>query len=102
MGIVLEPPAGVYPVRCAARIPQRIEVADRAVREWLLRYCVRSPLALERPRELDPERLRHERAKLGPGGNPPLFLTSLKLLDCLVARVPSPRVHRRCHFGVLA
>ena len=53
----------------------RIEAADRAGRERLLRYCARLPFALERLRELDPERLLYEGAKLGPGGNGPLLLT---------------------------
>jgi hypothetical protein len=35
----------------------RIEAADRAGREQLLRDCARPPFALERLRELDPERL---------------------------------------------
>ncbi len=36
----------------------RIEAADRAGRERLLRYCARPPFAMERLRELDPEHLR--------------------------------------------
>ena len=35
----------------------RIETADRAGRERLLRCCARPPFALERLRKLDPERL---------------------------------------------
>jgi hypothetical protein len=60
------------------------------------------PFALEWLRELDPERLLYEGAKLGPGGNGPLLLTPLELLDRLAARVPPPRIHRRRYFGVLA
>jgi hypothetical protein len=52
-----------------------------------------------RLRELDPERLRYEGSKPGPGGGGPLLLTSLALLDRLAALVP-PRVHRYRHFGV--
>ena len=80
----------------------RIEAADRAGRERLLRYCARPPFALERLRELHPERLLYEGAKLGPGGNVPLLLTPLELLDRLAALVPPLRIHRRHYFGVLA
>jgi hypothetical protein len=80
----------------------RIETADRAGRERLLRSCARPPSARERLRELDPERLLYEGAKLGRGGNGTLLLTPLELLDCLAARVPPPRIHRRRYFGVLA
>ena len=51
----------------------RIEAADRAGRERLLRYCARPPFALDRLRELDPERLLYESTKPGPGGNGPLL-----------------------------
>ncbi len=80
----------------------RIEAADRAGCERLLRYCARPPLALDRLRELDPERLLYESNKPGPGGNGPLLLTPLELLDRLAALVPPPRVHRHRYFGVLA
>jgi len=80
----------------------RIEAADRAGRERLLRYCARPPVALERLRELDPERLRYEAAKPGSGGNGPLLLTPLELLDRLAALVPPPRIHRHRYYGVLA
>jgi len=46
----------------------RIEAADRAGRERLLRYCARPPFALDRLRELDPERLLYETTKLGRAG----------------------------------
>ncbi len=55
----------------------RIEAADRAGRERLLRYCARPPLALDRLRELDPERLLYESTKPGPGGNGVLLPTPL-------------------------
>jgi len=45
----------------------RIEAADRAGRERLLRYCARPPFALDRLRKLDPERLLYEGTKPGPG-----------------------------------
>ena len=46
----------------------RIEAADRAGRERLLRYCARPPFALDRLRELDLERLLYEGTKPGPAG----------------------------------
>jgi len=51
----------------------RIEAADRAGRERLLRYCARPPFALDRLRQLDPERLLYEGTKPGPGGGGPLL-----------------------------
>ena len=80
----------------------RIAAADRAGRERLLRYCARPPFALDRLRQLDPERLLYESTKPGPGGNDPLLLTPLELLDRLAALVPPPRIHRHCYSGVLA
>ena len=61
----------------------RIEAADRAGRERLLRYCARPPFALDRLRELDSECLVYDHPKRGPGGSGPLLLTPLELLDCL-------------------
>ena len=55
-----------------------------------------------RLRELDSERLHYEAAEPGPGGNGPLLLTPLELLDRLAAPVPPPRNHRHRYFGVLA
>jgi len=80
----------------------RIEAADRAGRERLLRYCARPPFALDRLRELDPERLVYDPPKAGPGGRGPQCLTPLELLDRLAALVPPPRLHRHRYFGVLA
>jgi hypothetical protein len=81
----------------------RIEAADRAGRERLLRYCAGAPFALDRLRELDPERLLYESTKPGPGGNGRLLLlTPLELLDRLAALVPPQRIHRHRYFGVLA
>jgi hypothetical protein len=80
----------------------RIEAADRAGRERLLRYCARPPFALHRLRELDPERLRYELTKPGPGGSSSLLLTPVELIDRLAALVPPPRIHRHRYFGVLA
>ena len=53
----------------------RIEAAERAGRERLLRYCARPPFALDRLRERGPERLRYELTKPGPGGSGSLLLT---------------------------
>jgi hypothetical protein len=72
----------------------RIEAADRAGRERLLRYCARPPFALERLRQLDGEQLSYDHPKSGSGGSGPQILTPLKLLDRLAAVVPPPRVHR--------
>ena len=41
-------------------------------------------------RELDPERLLDEGTKRGPGGNGPLLLTPLELLDRLTPLMPPP------------
>jgi Putative transposase len=46
--------------------------------------------------------LRYDSTKPGPGGNGPLLLTPLELIDRLAALVPPPRVHRHRYFGVLA
>ena len=80
----------------------RIEAADRAGRERLLRYCARPPFALERLRELDPEHLLYASTETGPRRHGPQILTPLQLLDRLAALVPPPRVHRHRYFGVLA
>jgi hypothetical protein len=57
----------------------RIEAADRAGRERLLRYCARPAFALERRRQLDGEQLSYDHPKAGPGGSGPQILTPLKL-----------------------
>ena len=62
----------------------RIETADRAGREWVLRNCARQPFVLDRLRETDPERLLYESTKPASGGIGPL-LTPLELLDRLAA-----------------
>lgn len=80
----------------------RIEAADRAGRERLLRYRARPSFAMERLRELDGEHLIYDSPKPGPGGSGPQILTPLELLDCLAALVPPSRIHGPRHFGVLA
>ena len=77
----------------------RIEAADRAGRERLLRYCARPPFALDRLRERDREHLINEPPKPGPGASGPQRLTPLELLDRLAALLPPPRLHRHRHFG---
>ena len=47
----------------------RIEAADRAGRERLLRYCARPPFALERLQQRDAEHLLYQASKPGPGGS---------------------------------
>ena len=79
----------------------RIEAANRAGRERLLRYCARPPFALDRLRELNPEHLLYAGTKPGPGRNAPLLLTPLELLDRLATLVPPPRLHCRRYFGGL-
>ncbi len=79
----------------------RVEATDRTGRERLLRYCARPPFALDRLRELAPERLLYVGTKPGAGGNAPLRLTPLELLDRLAALVPPPRLHCRRYFGRL-
>ena len=80
----------------------RIEAEDRAGRERLPRYCARPPFALDRLRELNPERLRYEVTKPGPGGGGSLLLTPVELIDRIAALVPPPRIHRHRYFRVLA
>jgi len=46
------------------------------------------PFALERRRELDPERLHYESTKPGPAGGGSLILTPLERLEHLAALVP--------------
>jgi len=80
----------------------RIEAADRAGRERLLRYCARPPFALERLQQRDAEHLLYAASKPGPGGRDAQLLTPLQLLDRLAALVPPPRVHRDRYVGVVA
>jgi hypothetical protein len=78
----------------------RIEAADRAGRERLLRYCARSPSALGRLHELDldPERPLYESTKLGPGGNGSLLPTPLQTARRLAALVPPRAFLPPLHF----
>ena len=80
----------------------RIEVADRAGRERLLRYCARPPFALDHLHQHDAEHLVYDIPKPRPDGPRALVLTPLELLDKIAALVPPPRVHRHRYYGVLA
>lgn len=79
----------------------RVEAADRAGREWLLRHCARPPFALERLREHDPERVLYAAAKRGACGDGALLLTPPERRDHRCAPVP-PRVHGHRRFPMLA
>jgi hypothetical protein len=82
----------------------RVEAADRAGLERLIRYCARGPLALERLERDpdDPERLVYHLPKPTADGRVALTLTPLELIDRLAALIPPPRVHRHRYAGVLA
>jgi len=80
----------------------RIEGADRAGRERLLRYCARPPFALEHLHQHDAEHLVYDIAKPRPDGPRALVLTPLELINKVAALVPPPRVHRHRYYGVLA
>ena len=80
----------------------RIEGADRAGRERLLRYCARPPFALDHLHQHDAEPLRYDIPKPRPGGPSALVLTPLELIDKVATLVPPPRVHRHRYYGVLA
>lgn len=80
----------------------RIEGADRAGRERLLRYCARPPCALEQLHQHDAEHLVYDIAKPGPDGPSNLVLTPLELIDQIAALVPPPRSHRHRYYRVLA
>ena len=80
----------------------RIEAADRAGRERLLRYCPGHPSPWTGYANSIPSACSTTSTKPGPGGSGPLLLTPLELIDRLAALVPPPRIHRHRYFGVLA
>jgi hypothetical protein len=80
----------------------RIEGAERARLERLLRYCARLPFALERLEQLGHHQLLSRFAKPQPDGHTELRLTPLELLERLAALIPPPRLHRHRYHGVLA
>ena len=63
----------------------RIEAADRAGRERLLRHCARPPFALDRLQQGDAEHLLYEASKPGPGSSGAQRLTPLQRIDRLAA-----------------
>lgn len=84
----------------------RIEGADRAGLERLLRYCARPPFALEHLHQRDAEHRVYRNPKpartTAPGTRPAaLVLTPLELIDKIAALVPPPRAHRHRYYGVL-
>jgi hypothetical protein len=80
----------------------RIEGADRAGLERLLRYCARPPFALERLEQLGHDQLVYRFAKPQPDGRTELRLSPLQLIERLAALIPPPRLHRHRYHGVLA
>jgi hypothetical protein len=68
----------------------RIEAADRAGLERLLRYCARPAFALERLREIDPEHLVYESTKPGPGGRVRLLFCAKRLAVAAIFLASSP------------
>jgi hypothetical protein len=63
----------------------RIEAHDRAGLERLLRYCARSPFALERIEELDSGTILYHLPKPGEDGRTELRLTPFELIAKIAA-----------------
>ena len=80
----------------------RIEGADRAGLERLLRYCARPPFALERLEQLPDGRIVYRFPRPQPDGRTELRLTPLELIEHLAALIPPPRLHRHRYHGMLA
>ncbi|OLP07387.1 putative transposase [Rhodoferax antarcticus ANT.BR] len=85
----------------------RIEAADRAGLERLLRYCARPPFALDRLKQRGADLVY----RCGKGHAEPLpsskyagelVLTPLELINRIAQLVPPPRTHRHRYYGVLA
>ena len=85
----------------------RIEAADRAGLERLLRYCARPPFAMDRLKQRGADLVY----RCGKGHTEPmqsdkysgeLVLTPLELIDRIAQLVPPPRTHRHRYYGVLA
>ncbi len=85
----------------------RIEAADRAGLERLLRYCARPPFAMERLRQSGADLVY----RCGKGHGEPLPVRqilgrtgahALELIDRIAQLVPPPRTHRHRYYGVLA
>ncbi len=82
--------AGVFSIDGSVRI----EAADHAERERLLRPCPRPTFALDQLRKLDREHLIYDPPQPGPSGYGPRRPTPLELLDHLAAHVPPPGHYR--------
>ena len=86
-----------------------IEAHDRAALERLLRYCARTPFAMERLRKKGvalvyrcaKQRSEPTSDKRGAKADE-LTLTPLELIDRIAVLVVPPRTHRHRYFGVLA
>jgi len=85
----------------------RIEAADRAGFERLLRFCARPPFAMDRLKQRGAELVY----RCGKGHAEPLqsdkysgelVLTPRELINRIAQLVPPPRTHRHRYFGVLA
>ena len=84
----------------------RMEAADRIGLERLLRYCARSPFALEHLHQRDALHLVYRNPKpvrgTAPGARPAaLVLTPLEMITKIAALVPPPRAYRHRYYGVL-
>ena len=88
----------------------RVEGADRAAVERLVRYCARGPLALEQLHAVEgmaslasaDARLLYRLAEPNLQGRTGLLLSPLELLEHLSRLVPPPRIHHHHYHGVLA
>ena len=69
----------------------RIEGADRAGLERLLRYCARPPFGLQRLEQLPDGQIVYRFPKAQPDGRSELRLTPVELNDRLAALTPPPR-----------
>ena len=85
----------------------RIEAADRAGLERLLRYCARPPFAMNRLKQRGADLVY----RCGKGHTEPmqsdkysgeLVLTPLELMNRLAQLVPLPRTHQHRYYRVLA
>jgi hypothetical protein len=66
----------------------RIEGADRAGLERLLRYCARAPFALERLQRVLDDQLIYRFPRPQPDGRTELRLMPLELIERLAALIP--------------
>jgi hypothetical protein len=88
----------------------RVEGADRAGVERLVRYCARGPLALERLHALGGQealaspdaRLLYRLPEPDLQGRTEIVLSPLELLERLARLIPPPRIHRHRYHGLLA